>query len=209
MKNKILIVVVCCVSMVCLLSGCGPVKTAVIHDYYGECSFELPFEHEITNTTDVMYFKTSCSMEQMTEVINEAGYGAKLYEDFGNTILISVLQNEMTYYFVIYDNAPENGGGFVLSDTSASIPGIFVFLAPLHILDNENTSGTRKIYGSFEDLADFYRAAGKNDVDIDAQNKTILFECEGNLPLSWKQGTIAIQYIESEQGNYLNIKPVT
>ena len=185
-----------------IISGCGPIKDSYIYDYYAEYRFELPFDHTISNATSELYFNAEYSIEQMCELINDAGYNADLYNN-GNvkTILTSIEKDEFTYYFVIYDkNYFEDSTVYTLSNAASSFYS-YVFLAPVHILDN-----TRRVYGSFEHIADFYRSTGKNDVEIDDINKTITFQCEGNPNLSWKKGSVFIQYIETETGNYLNIE---
>ena len=190
------------------LSGCGALKDSCIGDYYAEYRFELPFNHTISNAADVLYFNAEYSMEQMCELINNEGYKADLY-NIGNikTILISIEKDEFTYYFVIYDkNYYEHSTGYTLSNAASSFYN-HVFLAPAHILDKATyNSDMRRVYSSFEHIADFYRASGKNDFETDDINKTITFQCEGNPNLSWKKGTIIMQYIETESGNYLNIE---
>ena len=192
------------------ISSCGALKNSDIMDYYTEYRFELPFNHSINNAADVLYFKTEYSIEQMNQLINNAGYSANLYEN-GNvqTILISAVKNKFIYYFVIYDkNHSYNKDVYMLSSAALSIKfdenkKNYVFLAPIHIIDTTTDYDTKKVYSSFEDIANFYRATGKNDIEIDDVNKTIIFKCEGNSNLNWAKGTIAIHYIENETGNYL------
>lgn len=198
-----------------IIAGCGRIKSRGINDYYGEYFFELPFTHRVSNRTDVLYFRAGYSMEQMNELINEAGYSASLHEK-GNvkTILISVVENELTYYFVIYDkNHLGNTDTYTLSNATASItsggtPNLYVFLAPLHILSTTTDSNVIKAYDSFNHVADFYRSTGKDDAEIDDINKTITFRCEGNPRLSWAQGRVIMHYFEAETGNYLEVKPL-
>ncbi|TCK92639.1 hypothetical protein EDC19_1791 [Natranaerovirga hydrolytica] len=215
---KRFVVVILLISSMVIVSSCGRIKNSGINDYYGEYYFELPFNHSVSNTTDMLFFKTDYSMERMKELINEAGYNASLHEN-GNvkTILISAVKNEFTYYFVIYDkNHLGNTDVYTLSnamssiemDASETVPSLYVFLAPIHILDTIADSDTKKIYNSFDHIAEFYRATGKNDVEIDDINKTITFKCEGNPNFNWVQGMVIMQYFETETGNYLEIKPL-
>ncbi|ABR47931.1 hypothetical protein Amet_1759 [Alkaliphilus metalliredigens QYMF] len=211
-------VLILLISSLFIVSSCGRVIRSGINDYYGEYHFELPFNHSVSNITNMLFFKTDYSMERMNELINEAGYNASLHEN-GNikTILISAVKNEFTYYFVIYDkNHLGNTDVYTLSnamssidiDVSERVPNLYVFLVPLHILDTITDSDTKKVYNSFDYIANFYRATGKNDVEIDDVNKTIIFKCEGNPNFSWVQGVVIMQYSETETGNYLEIKPL-
>jgi hypothetical protein len=149
--------------------------------------------------------------------LNDAGYSANLYDN-GNvkTILISAVKNEFTYYFIVYDkNQLTNSDVFMLSSATMNImievfervPNNYVVLAPIHVLGATGENDTKRVYASFDYIADFYRATGKNDVEIDDVNKVIFFECKGNPNLSWIQGTVALRYIENETGIYLHIEP--
>ena len=155
-------------------------------------------------------------MEQMVELINEAGYNASLHA-IGDvqTILIAVLQDGFSSYFVVYDKGYfDPGTRYTLTDAASSIGhddnesrGLYTFLAPTHILVDE-VSYMRKVYGSFEDIAEFYSATGKDDVVIDDVDETILFWCGGSYVPGARQGTLIMQYTKTETGNYLEIKPL-
>jgi hypothetical protein len=204
-----------------IVSGCGPQKDRLIMDYYEEYSFELPFNHSITNTTNVLYFMAEYSIEQICQLINDAGYSASLHKS-GNikSILISATESECTYYFVIYDanylesvNTDRNDTyTFMNAQSSISYDSNdthYVFLAPLHILEStieSVNSNMRQVYGSFEYIVNFYRATGKNDFEIDDENQSIYFECEGKPTFSWRRGMVVLKYIEAESGNFLSIE---
>jgi hypothetical protein len=222
--NKLTVAVsVLLITSLCSMSSCGPNRDRRITDYYGEYTFVLPFDHSISNNAGSVYFDTDYSMEQMAELVNEAGYGASLHAiGDAKTILISAQKDGFTYYFVVYDrHYPDFVTSYTLMRAVSGIsievsnigpvrePHRYVFLAPLHIMARIDNSDVRRVYGSFEDIAEFYRATGKNDVVIDDANKTVMFWCDGNPNLSWKQGTIIMQYTETESGNYLEIRPLS
>ncbi|MCL2678995.1 MAG: hypothetical protein FWF18_01680, partial [Dehalococcoidia bacterium] len=189
------------VASLCVISSCGPIKRDNLQDYYGEYTFTLPFDYTFVHWSGNVYFDTNYSMEQMAELVNEAGYNTSLHA-IGNvkTILISAQKDGFTYYFVICDkNYPYSSNVYTLMSASASIsigasgnvPTDFPFdrpipcrfLAPLHILESSSgmdLSDVRRVYGSFEDIAEFYRATGKDDFIIDDVNKTIRFGNRGN-----------------------------
>ena len=206
-----------------IISSCGPIRDGRIKDYYGEYTFVLPFDHTVSNKTDIVYFDADYSIEQMAELVNEAGYNASLHE-IGNAKSISIFvpKNGFYYYFIVYDKSYFEivVDYYILSDVSLGIRldgddvssidrgrnHPYVFLAPLHILGRSD-SGIKRVYGSFEDIAEFYRATGKNDAEIDDVNRTVKFWCEGNPNFDWRQGTIIMQYTETATGNYLEISP--
>ena len=208
------VVLILLISSLFIVSSCR--KSGEIIDYYGEYHFQLPFDHSVSNTTDMLFFKTDYSMEEMNELINEAGYNASMHENgHVKTILISAVKEEFTYYFVIYDKGHlsntdvytlRNARSSIEIDVSERAPNRYVFLAPLQILSTID-SDTKQVHDSFDSIADFYRATGKNDFEIDDVNKTIIFQCEGNPDLSWVHGMVIMQYSETETGNYLEIKP--
>jgi|GEM_PF-5132391 len=82
-----------------------------IHDFSGEYFFELPFEHQITNTKGGFFFTSDYSLEQMAELLISAGYGATLHSmgepehSVGEVwaILVTASANDRSYYFVIVD----------------------------------------------------------------------------------------------------------
>lgn len=215
------------VTSLCIVSSCGPNKDGSIRDYYGDYTFVLPFDHTVSNKAGAVYFETDYSMEQMVELINEVGYNASLHA-IGDvkTILIAILQDGFSSYFVVYDkNYFDPGTRYTLTGASSNIkideadmkpfpdfpfrpPWIYVFLAPIHMLDDRDYSDMKRVYGSFEDIAEFYRATGKDDVVIDDVNKTVQFWCAGNPWASLGQGMLIMQYTETETGNYLEIKPL-
>ena len=215
---KKIVVIILVISSLFIVSSCKREKIGGMNDYYGEYYFELPFNHTVSNTTDMLFFKTDYSIEGMNDLLNEAGYNASLHENRNvKTILISAVRNEFIYYFVIYDkNHLGNADVYTLSSATLSIeidvhervPNHYVILAPVHILDATTDSHTKKAYNSFEYIANFYRATGKNDVVIDDANKTIIFKCEGNPNFSWIQGMVIMQYSETGTENYLTINPL-
>jgi hypothetical protein len=213
----------------CAMTGCsafgsffrGGVRSGGVIDYYGEYHFVLPFEHNVSyNQGDVLYFATDYLMEQMLNSINNAGYGATLHTNGDTeTILISAEQEDFIYYFIIFDAdySVSGNGLYTLSNALSSMnpPFNYPFMAPLHIIEREhNYNARRRVFGSFDEIADFYRATGKNDAVIDEANKTIHFNNEGCQIFTPRQGiqfsairaTIVLQFVESEDGNYLYIK---
>lgn len=207
-----------------VIAGCtGMIKISEIADYHGEYIFKIPFDHRNPRMTSSLFFETDYSMEQMAQLIIEAGYGASLNKNGDlQTMLISAVRDVFTYYFVIFDKNyirrihPESES-YTLKNATSTIftnlrdrreGNVYAFLAPIHILGEPDGYGVRRLYGSFEYIADFYRATGKTDFKIDEENKRIYFECEGRAQFSWKQGTVVMQFIEKESGNYLHIKPL-
>ena len=195
----------------------------------------MPFSHNVTyNMGNTLYFTTDYSMEQMVNLINNIGHNASLHTNGSvETILISTIQDDFTYYFIIFNGVfvdgaySYSGEKYTLSDTfSTAVLWIgedvrstpYPFLAPLHILEpvyEINPKATRKVFGSFEEIVNFYLATGKDDVIIDHDNKTIYFYNGGSTWFSLnrsthhskRQGTVAISFIETELGNYLYIRP--
>ncbi|MCL2707115.1 MAG: hypothetical protein FWE97_03000 [Dehalococcoidia bacterium] len=207
----------------CIMPGCGPIIISEIYDHYVEYKFVLPFDHSVSNYAGNVYFDTDYSMEQMVELISEAGYNASLHRiDNIKTILISAQKDGFTYYFILCDkNYNDNGTSYILmsaratiyfeNDDASSIGGRELacdFLAPLHILELRDRPDKWRLFGSFEDVAGFYRATGRDDVEIDDINKTVLFRCESYPNLGISERTIIIQYAATETGNYLKIRPL-
>ena len=202
-----------------ILSSCtGLTATDEIYDYYGDYSFRIPFNHSNSRMSDMIFFETDYSMQQMVQLLNEAGYLAGLHEN-GNvlTIHISAVVDGLAHSFIIYDkNHLGNADVFTLSNAAMSITNdvdegvrnTYRFLAPLHILDTTTDSNMKRVFGCFEHIANFYRGTGRNDVEIDVVNKVIFFESEGNPSLNWAQGTVMLQFIETNAGNYLYIRPL-
>ncbi len=187
-------------------TSCGRNTRKDVIDYYGEYSFELPFNHIVKNSTDVLYFDTEYSIEQMSQIITEAGYQAELY-DSGDTkkILISVAEEPFTYYFVIHDKEKnDDNDSYTLSDAHL-VWGYYSILAPINIINESNNSEQISIYESFDYLVKFYESTGKNDFSIDEINKTITFKCHKKPNTSLRDGEIKIHYIEAEEGNVLKI----
>jgi len=88
----------------CAFSSCiRGTWTDEIRDFYGEYIFKIPFDNSNAFMTDVLHFNADYSIEQMVQLINEAGYTADLYgTGDAKRIIISAVKNEFTYYFVIY-----------------------------------------------------------------------------------------------------------
>jgi len=114
-------------------------------------------------------------------------------------------KRELSHYF-------DSGTKYFFRNASSGYEYRFLyplnFLAPRHIMDYRDTSLVKRVYGSFEDIAEFYRATGKNDTTIDDANKTVTFWCRGNPDSGKGQGALIMQYIETESGNYLEVKPL-
>lgn len=194
------------------------------YDYYTEYKFELPFKHKNTTQSDSLFFDATFTIEQMTGLINDAGYKARMY-DFDNVkrIFITAAQNNFLYYFAIYDNNYlESSKKYTLTNLTSSIvidsnwqidKNMYVFLFPLHLAKAEtNPLNTKKIYCTFDEFAEFYEATGRSDTKIDRINKTVVFFCEGSVEHSWgnanwARGNIIMRYVESESGNYVDIQP--
>ena len=196
--------------------GCGQNDIKYVWDYYNEYCFEPPFEVIESHYAGSVYFTTDYSMDQMCTFINEAGYTAELYCDSNvSTILISVRKDTFTYYFVIYDkNHTDKNDRYTLCDAqliygSPGNTGLYLVLAPIHIIDKTNDGkGLMRVYGSFDYISDFYRSTGKNDFDIDIVNQTITFNCQGNPKSGIFQGDVVIRYTETDDGNFLEIEPM-
>ncbi|MCL2576218.1 MAG: hypothetical protein FWE33_07265 [Defluviitaleaceae bacterium] len=209
-------------SLLLILSSCtGIIRTRKMWDYYTEYHFELPFrpsDYAQLGGGGHLWFTADYTMEQMKQFINDMGYVANIYQNGdASTMLISAERDERIYYFVIFDAVYSQGiYRYVLDRASASlmigvpdprIPSLYVFLAPIHIL-REVSEGIYRAYETFEYIADFYLSTGKNDVEIDFDNKTIYFQTAGNQQSRWRQGTIVMQYIETEDGSFLEIRPL-
>ena len=217
-----------CFGMMC---GCsGKDKDKIIYDYYGVTQFVLPFEHENVTSTDALYFNTNLNMEQMTERIKNAGYQGTLHEFEGvKRIFITVINGSVSSYFIIYDKTLSEflGNGksdrYSLRALTASIQvadkdsnyETYVFLFPLHVSDISELTKTRKIYCTFNEFADFYRATGRKDVQIDVGNKTVTFTCKGTDSTeqdktnpNFATGKVVMQYVEKSSGNYIDIQHI-
>ncbi|MDR0752467.1 MAG: hypothetical protein LBF12_07840 [Christensenellaceae bacterium] len=199
-------------------------KEKSIKDYYEEYSYELPFEHTIgNNQSTLLYFYTELTMEQMSKSINESGYTASLHDNNNiKKIFITAAKNGFLYYFVIYDKSylediHGSNRQYTLSECAASFnmpinsnakePYIYTFLFPSHFSGTWTNDTNVRIYCTFDKFAQFYQATGKNDAQIDYENKTVTFFCEGNSDRSWIRGNVIMQYVENENGNYVNIQP--
>jgi hypothetical protein len=196
-------------------------KERFLKDYYQEYSFELPFKYIYKYATyDTFYFDTGLTIEQMCESINASGFKASFYNNDGiEKIFITAIKNSFSYYYVIYDKAYlESGNVYTLRECSVSLtmpiddavkePYIYVFLFPHHLTDvKSDEQDKRKIYCSFDEFAEFYRATGKNDAQIDNKNLTVTFFCEGYASRNWIRGNLLMRYVESATGNYIHILP--
>ncbi|MDR3186140.1 MAG: hypothetical protein LBU04_04965 [Christensenellaceae bacterium] len=222
--STISVLIFCAVFIPVMLSGgCVGSKHKTIKDYYEEYSFELPFKHTIGNNQyTTLYFKTRLTMEQMCESINTAGYKASLYNyDNINKIFIVARKNEFSYYYVICNKIYVDGAyvdGYVLSDCSSSLSisanskerNQYVFLFPLHLSDTVESNPNRiKINSTFDEFVDFFASTGKNDAQIDYENKSVIFSCResanDDIDKYWINGNIVMLYTESETGNYINL----
>ena len=198
-------------------------------DFYGEAEFTLPFECDNFSKTDALNFNTDLSMEQMTEKVKSAGYGAVLYDFDGvKRTLITSEKNGCDYYFLIYDKSYSGAIGngesdrYTLGELSESVragDSLYAFLFPLHFAEisaAQNGAGadgaqSRKMHCTFNEFADFYRNSGKDDALIDEENKTVTFACKASAEhngtnVNWSAGDVLLSYSETEIGNFVEMR---
>ncbi len=213
----------------CIACACTKDKKGYF-DYYGEYSLELPFAHERTSFTDVLYFTTELDIEGMAKALSEEGYTANIYDFDGvKRIWVTATKEEDSHYFLIYDKTCPVGDGekYVLCDLSASIRektgdnsyDTYVFLFPEYASEVLQFSdgvieptilSTRKIYCDFEEFAAFYKGTGKEDATIDKENKTVTFPCkvsdDKEVNPNWKEGKVLMRYVEKADASYVEIE---
>ncbi len=205
---------------VCLLAlelcACAISSDNAVSDYYGECTFALPFRTTNSHSDGMLYFDVTMTLTQVCDAIVARGYRAELFESGPeDTLLITAMRDEKTYYFVIFDqDLAAEDDYYVLRDASLSWRSndkLYGILAPIHIMTPTaeeilGAGGERiEVYRSFDYIAQFYRAVGREEIVIDQAQKTIVFPCHADETTGRVESRVTLRYTEEGLKQYLSI----
>ncbi|MCL1945416.1 MAG: hypothetical protein FWF56_06415 [Firmicutes bacterium] len=222
-------------SIVLVLSSCivglprYGVGSGSVLDYYREHTLstkDFPFDVQITTVTDrVRFINSEETMESMVEKFDEvSNMSAKIvecvktgYHDVVRTIVLQVQQYEFKYYFEIYPDSSNVYNYFIeASQESTYFSNVecdhdsMIFLAPSYAIQQVVYSDYRaNIALSWNKFVEFYTNTGRDNFEIDYQNKIIIFDCIGYHPFPaakfvYVPGKINIHFEENERdGNQI------
>ncbi len=208
-----------------LLCACGLNTDNDVTDYFGECTFALPFRATYTPSEGNVRFDVSMTLAQVCEAIVGRGYRAELFEKGPeDTLLITAIRNEKTYYFVIFDqDLAAEGDDYVLAPATLSWrveENVYSILAPIHLMDPDADTlmteaaagdGRMRVYASFDYIAQFYRAADREGIVIDQTTETITFPVQADETTGRTDSIVTLRYVGSDGKQYLEItaRPVS
>lgn len=210
--------VVLCLFLLLIGVSCDRDTKHVLIDHYGECEFTLPFDYGDAYMGSDLYFESTYSWEEMQNLLQDAGYEITLSSDGHHpTMLIAVRQESKCYYYVLYDKTHTQSDRYRLCSATLMWNQAYRFLAPIHMMDvheyqdtvnrGEAWDNLWRVYGSFDEVAAFYRATGREDYRIHEEEEMIEFFCQDPLMSTARAGTLLIQYRVEKEGDYLAIFP--
>jgi len=195
-----------------VLIGCGENFSTRMTDFYSQYTFELPFD-AVGRIRGHIWFTTDYDLDEMRQMIEEAGYEATIYDvDGDRRIFIVATTGNHKHYFIIW----ELEDSFVLDSHAVNPQHIFGnniwFLFPVHIATHtdfvrndygETIRASKQVFASFDYIASYYNATGRNDTIICYESKTILFtRVRGRI------FNVVMQYEETEEGNFIHVSIV-
>ena len=219
---------------------CGPNHITSMRDFYGEVSFELPFRVTRSNYSGDLFFGTNYTLEQMHErIVAQEGHGARIYgfmtanSTATYRMLIYVEKGAKKHYFMMFANEGYPGN-FSVTNGGLFIRGLrplveqcyyewrrpgYNMLFPMHLavgtaarryMDENNAI---RVWGDFEQIANFYSGTGRDNVTVDKYNQTITFFAVDHIihtdpnfiyneiSLGWYEGYVQMQWVEYDNGN--------